>query len=123
MGFRTFQDSDGAEWQAYDVVPRSDEERREGDRRSGEYALPETDGDRRLNDRRVTVGRQPALLARAANGWLCFDRADGTERRRLSPIPEGWSRASDEDLEQWRQEARPAARLSGIRMPDPTSSR
>ena len=35
MSFRTFVDSSGVEWQAFDVVPRS-EERRHYDRRGEE---------------------------------------------------------------------------------------
>jgi hypothetical protein len=36
---------------------------------------------------------------RYAGGWLSFHR--GTQRRRLSPIPEGWEGASGEQLRLW----------------------
>ena len=33
-----------------------------------------------------------------AKGWLTFEHATRGERRRLAPIPEGWTDASDERL-------------------------
>jgi hypothetical protein len=42
----------------------------------------------------------PAAQARLAKhypAWLCFDSA--TEKRRLSPIPDGWEHASTEQLQ------------------------
>lgn len=38
-------------------------------------------------------------------GWLCFGAA--TEKRRLSPIPEGWEDASEEELLHLRDQAIP----------------
>jgi hypothetical protein len=102
MSHRTFVDSDGNEWQAFDVVPRSDE-RRNYDRRNS--ADPEAEPDQRHDaDRRLTVGGSGNLL-RGAQGWLVFERE--SERRRLSPIPQNWSRASDAELDAYRREARP----------------
>src|SRR5690348_8427374 len=86
MSLRTFTDSNGQQWEAYDVVPRA-EERRRYDRRSGETKV-EIVEDRRDTDRRVTVGRSEHITAKA--GWLCFESND--ERRRLTPIPEDWAR-------------------------------
>jgi hypothetical protein len=100
MALRTFVDSTGQEWQAYDVVPR-EEERRRYDRRSGEVQLEEVE-DRREQDRRLTVGGRERIPAKS---WLTFEMA--TERRRLSPIPEDWYRANDAQLEAYCRAARP----------------
>ena len=100
MSFRTFVDSAGQEWQAYDVVPRADE-RRHYDRRSGEVQMDELE-ERREQDRRVTVGGREYLPAKS---WLAFET--GTERRRLSPIPEDWARCDDAQLEAYLRDARP----------------
>lgn len=100
MAFRKFLDATGEEWQAYDVTPPVDERRRY-DRRSSAQAAED---ERRSSDRRLSVGRVSRLTSRA-EGWLCFER--GGERRRLSPIPKDWLRATDEQLEQYRESARP----------------
>ena len=106
MSLRAFTDSNGQQWEAYDVVPRS-EERRRYDRRSGEVKVEVTD-ERRDTDRRVTVGRSEHITAKA--GWLCFESHD--ERRRLTPIPDDWTRCDEAKLEAYCREARPA-RLTG----------
>jgi hypothetical protein len=110
MALRSFLDSAGNEWQAFDVVPRADERRRL-DRRSPEdrRLTPE---DRRDADRRLTVGWRSPLASRVAEGWLCFER--GTDRRRLSPIPADWSRCTDAQLDAYCHSARPVHRDSGI---------
>jgi hypothetical protein len=106
MSLRTFTDSNGQQWEAYDVVPRT-EERRRYDRRSGETKIDLTD-ERRDTDRRVTVGRSEHITSKA--GWLCFESHD--ERRRLTPIPDDWVRCDEAKLEAYCREARPA-RLTG----------
>lgn len=100
MSFRTFVDSAGQEWQAYDVVPRA-EERRHYDRRSGEVQIEDSD-ERREQDRRLTIGGREYL---SSTSWLAFET--GTERRRLSPIPEDWARCDDAQLEAYCRDARP----------------
>jgi hypothetical protein len=106
MSLRTFTDSAGQDWEAYDVVPRA-EERRRYDRRSGEVKAEEVD-DRRDGDRRLTVGGGEHIASKA--GWLCFESPD--ERRRLTPIPDDWARCDEAKLETYLREARPA-RVSG----------
>ena len=106
MSLRTFVDSDGNEWQAYDVVPPADERRR-GERRStGTTSQPPT--DRREAERRLTIGTF-ARLAAMNEGWLCFER--GSERRRLSPIPDDWRRCADSELNAYCRAARPVRAL------------
>lgn len=108
MALRTFLDSAGNEWLAFDVVPRADERRR-FDRRSPDEARSDVE-DRRDLDRRLTVGGRSLLASSVSDGWLCFER--GADRRRLCPIPENWNRLSDAELEAHCQSARPVRRVS-----------
>ena len=108
MAMRTFVDSAGDEWQVFDVVPRTEERRRQERReKSGES---EHEYERRQNERRLAVGAI-ARLSAVGGGWLCFER--GRELRRLSPIPRDWSNCSREALEEYCRAARPAARAGG----------
>jgi hypothetical protein len=102
MALRTFLDSAGNEWLAFDVVPRADERRR-FNRRALDEARSENQ-DRRDEDRRLTVGGRSPLASAVADGWLCFER--GADRRRLCPIPATWPRCSDAELEAYCQSAR-----------------
>ena len=52
--------------------------------------------------------RYSQLKGTFQQGWLCFD--SGTEKRRLSPIPENWRALSDAELEQLRERAEAASR-------------
>ena len=108
MALRTFLDSAGNEWLAFDVVPRADERRRL-DRRLPNEARSDME-DRRDLDRRLTVGGRSPLASAVSDGWLCFER--GADRRRLCPIPENWTRGTDAELEAYCQSARPVRRDS-----------
>ena len=107
MSLRSFTDSAGNEWQAFDVVPRSQERRRYERRASGETPRSEIE-ERRDIDRRLTVGS--AAIVSGTEGWLCFER--GSDRRRLSPIPDDWRRCNDAQLESYCRAARPVRRNS-----------
>jgi hypothetical protein len=102
MAFRAFRDDGGNEWHVYDVSPLPREDRRKAPRRSGEVVALGAHGDRRVGERRISVGRFPTLVDK---GWLCFQH-DG-ECRRLSPIPQGWVKAEDARLTEWLGAARP----------------
>lgn len=52
-----------------------------------------------LTERRTRLLPRPEL----AQGWLLFTR--GAERRRLDPLPPGWSLASDSVLCRWCDDA------------------
>jgi hypothetical protein len=106
MSLRTFTDAQGNEWQAFDVVPR-DVERRSYDRRSSAEVRVE-DADRREEERRLSVGRRPTRLSNS-EGWLVFEQ--GGNRRRLSPIPSDWMKATDAALEQYCKAAKPVKRV------------
>jgi hypothetical protein len=101
MTMRTFLDVDGLEWQVFDVIPRR-EERRHYDRRTPTSLESIEDRERREEDRRITVGATPHVGSKAA-GWLCFER--GSERRRLMPIPDGWTQCPDTQLDEYRRAA------------------
>jgi hypothetical protein len=107
MALRSFMDSAGNEWQAFDVVPRSNE-RRNYERRLSDDRATTTAADRREGDRRVTVGGRTSMVV--GQGWLCFQR--GTDRRRLSPIPDDWQRLSDAELDALCRTARPVRSLT-----------
>jgi hypothetical protein len=106
MGYRMFTDSQGTEWQAWDVIPQL-ADRRTSERRHRQV-VPAAADRRALPDRRVTVGRRPTLSAGLDNGWLCFEAR--IEKRRLTPIPTDWLRCSESQLERYCREARPAIR-------------
>lgn len=123
MAMRSFTDSAGDEWQAFDVVPL-DNERRHYDRRSdGTLAADSAAGDDSERrdpdlDRRLTVGGQSFVSPNMIQGWLCFEH--GGERRRLSPIPDDWRQCTDRELEAYCQSARPVRRvLTGGDRPAP----
>jgi hypothetical protein len=108
MGYRIFRDSQGTEWQAWDVVPQLTE-RREIERRV--QSAPVEHADRRREpDRRIIKGRRPGLTAGLDGGWLCFENA--REKRRLTPIPADWIRCPAEALERYLQAAKRAPRPS-----------
>lgn len=67
MAYRTFTDPDGQEWQVWDVLPARECE----------------PGSRTL----------AYLPAEMAQGWLCFEAGD--QKRRLTPLPDGWEAADD----------------------------
>ena len=52
------------------------------------------------------------LDSRFRDGWLCFERADGSDRRRLamSQVPPGWESVSDDRLDSLCGIAEPATR-------------
>lgn len=71
MSLREFTDASGRQWSAWDVRPGSSLDGGTAARSSGGYDI------------------QP---------WLAFECATTGERRRLTPIPAGWSSASDTEL-------------------------
>src|SRR5678815_1154518 len=86
MAHRVLVDSIGRAWDVWDVHPEFGERRRE----AGETP-PETDERRRRTQHRV------AFAGRWRDGWLAFETKN--EKRRLAPIPAGWDRLSDQDVQ------------------------
>ncbi len=88
MSYRTFVDPSGVSWQVWEVRPTTVERRLEDRRRS---SLPFEGDDRRINgDRRIRAERRVNLGPELAKGWLAFHSAE--EKRRLTPVPEAWTR-------------------------------
>ena len=89
---REFKDGDGSSWEVWDVVPTNPE------RRFQQPATPPGGVERRKKPQfRVNLGMA------MANGWLIF--ASGARRRRLAPIPAGWSQMPDVELRRLLAEA------------------
>ena len=112
MAHRTFTDSRGVEWEAWDVIPGrmqvGGRERRFGlDRRV--YSPPGFDPEQ---DRRRRGERRTSVSDCLRNGWLAFRSTEGAERRRCFPIPDDWEFLPVEELERLCREASvvPAAR-------------
>jgi hypothetical protein len=115
LPYRTFNDSAGAEWQVWDIVPRNHERRdaEKLDRRVD--VIPIAFADRRRPESRrmgSSAARRAYLRGPYAHGWLCFESRQ--EKRRLSPIPLDWTVCSEEDLEAYSR--------AGERVPGPSRS-
>ena len=106
MGYRTFKDSRGTEWQTWDVIPRLGD-RRVRERREIVAEPPHTDR-RARSDRRILTGHRSVLTSGLDGGWLCFEAH--SEKRRLSPIPADWLSCGIACLERYCGEAKPARR-------------
>jgi hypothetical protein len=107
MGYRSFRDSSGVEWDAWDVVPQL-AERRVEERRTAHEAI--SFSDRRRSERRIVNGRRATMARGLSGGWLCFEGR--SEKRRLSPIPRDWTRCGDDQLEDYCRRAQPVRRSS-----------
>lgn len=97
MGLRTYTDREGRRWNVWDVPPRFSPLRAATPRRA-QTASRFSPERRHTADRRVTVP-PPEWV----HGWMCFQ--NGSDKLRLCPLPAGWQDASDEQLEQYRQQA------------------
>jgi hypothetical protein len=87
MTHRKIKDGVGRAWDVWEVYPSAVEQRM-----SGEYpAVPNSDSS--APEKREVRIRVPSALQ---NGWLAFQ--SGTDRRRLTPIPERWVTLTDEEL-------------------------
>lgn len=100
MSFRSFTDSQGVEWSAWDVTP-GPVDRRLTDRR---LFAEQVSTERRGSRRRSRKGGPTALTTTFAQGWLCFETR--TERRRLMPIPQDWVTCADARLVQYCRDAK-----------------
>lgn len=100
---RSFKDASGVRWDVWEAHPRLQERRTDEDRRliprEGEVA-------RRAGDRRTSSSFTEN------DGWLVFHCA--LERRRQRPIPSGWDRLTDAELEILMLRARPSGPRSRL---------
>ena len=108
MSYRTFLDSAGRRWEVWMVAPSAAESRRV-DRRvasGGTEKIPGFADRRRAPDRRKgSFKRLVTVSNEYSGGWLCFE-SDGGEKRRLTPVPEGWDEAGPDRLATWLQTAK-----------------
>jgi hypothetical protein len=81
--------------------------------------------------REITPGPMPEKLSqllreeRRSGGWLLFI-SETDEKRRLSPVPQGWASLTDAELEAWCMRARrvpPAPQRRAEDRDPPTQSR
>lgn len=102
MAYRTFVDRRNSYWQVWDVRPER-VERRSMDRRKAapdSYAGPE----RRRTNRRKLEQTRIVLDSGLGSGWLVFESK--SEKRRLTPIPAEWEKATESELRVLCEKAR-----------------
>lgn len=92
---RTFRDDAARLWNAWDVRPAWGE-RRARERRLREGSPSPAMNERRRHERRLERGLRVSLPPRLAGGWIAFECGD--ERRRVAPIPDGWSELDEPAL-------------------------
>ncbi len=114
MPHRVYRDANGTEWQVWNVVPhilQEGKERRLVVRRAPEPEPHEPDR-RELEERRAAFDRRARLRMSLSpslqGGWLVFETH--TEKRRVTPIPDGWEALPDAELDLIRQQADPVPR-------------
>lgn len=98
MLLRKLTDSEGLEWQVWEVPSRFSSLRRDGDRR---ILLRPVDVERRLLSVRRTTVAPPEWI----HGWVCFQ--SGSTKLRLCPRPDDWGSVPPEQLERYKHLAQP----------------
>lgn len=86
MSYRRFEDPDGRAWEAWEVHPAAVERRVNQDRRTSE----------RARDRRGPTEIRLVIPGELRGGWLALQNDE--TRLRISPIPDGWTHLTDEEL-------------------------
>jgi hypothetical protein len=108
MSYRTFVDSAGRRWEVWLVTPAA-AERRKVDRRAAAGGSFGAMDRRKTPERRRSPFRRSVTVANEYNnGWLCFE-SEG-EKRRLVPVPEGWTEAGPDRLSTFLQAAKRVVR-------------
>jgi hypothetical protein len=87
MAHRKFTDADGVRWQTWEVIPTTAERRDARERRAA---------TRKKDERRTHQQFRVRMDDGLAEGWLVFESA--AEKRRLHPIPPGWTERTDDEL-------------------------
>ena len=96
MAARDFRDGRGRAWRAWEVAP---------------------------DELSARTKNEDYLASLYYTGWIVFETVDGTEKRRLYPVPHGWSELPDPALEALLEKAEivpPRGReVSRLEMPNP----
>jgi hypothetical protein len=92
MSLRLFEDASGREWQVWDTKPQSPADAR----RFSQNARLLAEAQRRSVGGTAPDQSSVSFQDSVAEGWLTF--LSGTEKRRLSPIPPHWMRATEAEL-------------------------
>ena len=101
MAHRVYRDSEGVDWQVWEVIPQSVERRRLRERRVA---------PRDAADRRKRHEARLRLSDGESDGWIVFESS--SQKKRLRPIPSGWFSASETELESMCARAERASRPS-----------
>ena len=86
MALREFTDSTGNQWRVWDVEPHAPRIL------AAPAGRPRDDAAEG-----VRMGERRKAGHALGEGWLCFE--NHTEKRRLAPVPGGWHRLDDPQLE------------------------
>jgi hypothetical protein len=86
MALREFLDRAGRRWRAWDIRP----------------------------EQMHAATRAEDYLKDVMHGWLAFEPAAGGEKRRLSPIPANWEKATEAELQAMLERAESARTDSGV---------
>lgn len=90
MALREFADSSGQIWQAWDTHPKG----------VGHLSKGESAFTRFVANTAKREGKEPTTVRdQYSEGWLTFKL--GSDRRRLTPIPEDWEVADDARLQRY----------------------
>ena len=98
MSVRDFSDANGREWRAWDVTP---------------------------DDLNARTKDEDYLAKLYYTGWIVFETKSGDEKRRLYPIPNGWSELPDAELEVllYKAEIVPPRRLRAAKLTGDAAAR
>ena len=92
MPLRTFRDAIGQDWQVWETHPVI------------ESASTTAFGQFMANQRSLSGTGQPVTVREEyVNGWLTF--TNGSDKRRLVPIPSDWQATDDDQLRQYLDRA------------------
>ena len=111
MPLREFVDGERRTWQVWDTVPKSASESAIFARSAQiEAQTRASETDRATTDRAAAAAALRRFTTGREHGWLTFTRGD--DKRRLSPIPDGWETFDDARLSALLQRAERVSKSS-----------
>lgn len=103
MPLREFMDAERRSWQVWDTVPKSASESAMFERSAQIMAQSQAREVAGSADRAAAAAALRRFTRGRERGWLTFMRGD--DKRRLSPIPDGWEQFDDARLDALLQRA------------------